>query len=80
MLQHSKEVAILAGHHGGGDGAGRADGQAHGALLHDIGKALTHEHEGTHVQLGVELCEEIQRAATRSLNAIAAHHDEEPHR
>jgi ribonuclease Y len=49
-----------------------------GALLHDVGKVLTHEHEGTHVQLGVEM-------ATRYgenplvVNCIAAHHDDVPH-
>jgi ribonuclease Y len=49
-----------------------------GALLHDMGKVLTHEHEGTHVQLGVEM-------ATRYgehplvINCIAAHHDDVPH-
>ncbi len=77
ILRHSIEVAHLAG-------IMAAELQLdavmarRGALLHDIGKVLTHEHEGTHVQLGVEV-------ATRYgenplvVNCIAAHHDDVPH-
>src|ERR1700674_4030934 len=77
ILEHSKEVAWLAGIMGAQlrlDGAGAR----RGALLAAIGKVLTHEHEGTHVQLGVEM-------ATRYgenplvVNCIAAHHDDVPH-
>jgi ribonuclease Y len=48
-------------------------------LLHDVGKGLTHEHEGTHVELGWNLCKK-HNEPDQVLNAIKAHHDEEPHR
>src|SRR5437868_12149597 len=74
ILQHSKEVSWLAGIMAAELGLDVPMAKR-GALLHDIGKVLTHEHEGTHVQLGVEV-------ATRYgehplvVNAIAAHHDD----
>jgi ribonuclease Y len=77
ILQHSKEVAWLAGIMATELGLDFVMAKR-GALLHDIGKVLTHEHEGTHVQLGVEV-------ATRYgenplvVNCIAAHHDDVPH-
>jgi ribonuclease Y len=77
ILQHSKEVAWLAGIMASELGLDVPMAKR-GALLHDIGKVLTHEHEGTHVQLGVEV-------ATRYgenplvVNCIAAHHDDVPH-
>ncbi|MFN2398965.1 MAG: ribonuclease Y [Gemmatimonadaceae bacterium] len=77
ILQHSKEVAWLAGIMATELGLDTVMAKR-GALLHDVGKVLTHEHEGTHVQLGVEV-------ATRYgenpivVNCIAAHHDDVPH-
>ena len=77
ILNHSKEVAWLAGIMAAELGLD-VNLARRGALLHDIGKVLTHEHEGTHVQLGVEV-------ATRYgenplvVNCIAAHHDDVPH-
>jgi len=47
-------------------------------ILHDVGKGLTHEHEGTHVELGWRLCKKHNESEV-VLNAIKAHHDEEPH-
>jgi ribonucrease Y len=77
ILMHSKEVAWLSGIMAAELGLDVAMAKR-GALLHDVGKVLTHEHEGTHVQLGVEV-------ATRYgenplvVNCIAAHHDDVPH-
>jgi ribonuclease Y len=77
ILNHSKEVAWLAGIMATELGLDVKMAKR-GAMLHDIGKVLTHEHEGTHVQLGVEV-------ATRYgehplvVNCIAAHHDDVPH-
>jgi ribonucrease Y len=77
LYEHSKEVAWLAG---------MMASELHldvqlakrGGLLHDIGKVLTHESEGTHVQLGVEVCRKYGESAA-VLNCIEAHHDDVPH-
>jgi ribonuclease Y len=47
-------------------------------ILHDVGKGMTHEHEGTHVELGYRLCKKHNEHEV-VLNSIKAHHDEEPH-
>jgi ribonuclease Y len=78
QLLHSKEVAILAGNMASEMGLDAQMTKRMG-LLHDIGKGLTHEHEGTHVELGYELCGKYEEP-DQVLNAIRAHHDEEPHR
>lgn len=78
QLLHSKEVAILAGNMAAEMGLNVQLARRMG-LLHDIGKGLTHEHEGTHVELGWELCRKYNEP-DQVLNAIRAHHDEEPHR
>ncbi|CAN5641824.1 ribonuclease Y [soil metagenome] len=78
QLLHSKEVAILAGNMAAEMGFDAQMAKRMG-LLHDVGKGLTHEHEGTHVELGWNLCKKFGES-DQVLNAIKAHHDEEPHR
>ena len=77
ILQHSKEVAWLAGLMATELGLDAVMAKR-GALLHDIGKVLTHEHEGTHVQLGVEVATRYDEHPL-VVNCIAAHHDDVPH-
>ncbi|HEX8695041.1 MAG TPA: ribonuclease Y [Longimicrobium sp.] len=77
QLMHSKEVAILAGNMAAEMGFDAQMAKRMG-LLHDVGKGLTHEHEGTHVELGWNLCKKFGEPP-QVLNAIKAHHDEEPH-
>jgi ribonucrease Y len=78
QLLHAKEVALVAGNMAAEMGL-NATMTKRMALLHDIGKGLTHEHEGTHVELGWNLCKKYNEH-DMVLNAIKAHHDEEPHR
>src|SRR6266513_1683350 len=77
ILDHSKEVAWLAGMM---SGELRLDTQLakRGGLLHDVGKVLTHEHDGTHVQLGIEMATKYGEHPI-VINCIAAHHDDVPH-
>jgi len=77
IYDHSKEVAWLAG---------MMAAELHldvqlakrGGLLHDVGKVLTHDAEGTHVELGVEVARRYGESAA-VINCIQAHHDDVPH-
>jgi len=77
IYDHSKEVAWIAG---------MMAAELHldqqlakrGGLLHDVGKVLTHDAEGTHVELGVEVARRYGESHA-VINCIQAHHDDVPH-
>ncbi len=71
-LKHSIEVSILSGLIASEMGQDVRIAKRAG-LLHDIGKSVDHEVEGTHVQIGVDLCKKYKESAI-VLNAIEAHH------
>ena len=77
QLAHAREVALLAGNMAA-EMALDVQMTKRAGLLHDLGKGLTHEQEGTHVELGWRLCKK-HNEPDMVLNAIKAHHDEEPH-
>mgnify|MGYP001770626584 CR=1 FL=1 len=76
VLLHSKEVAYLAGLMAQELGLDAKMARRAG-LLHDIGKSISHELDGSHTDIGIELCKRFGEPDP-VLNAIRAHHNEEP--
>ena len=74
VLQHSIEAAFICGSMAAELGLNEKQARRAG-LLHDVGKALTHEVEGSHAIIGGEIARKYGESA-KIVNAIAAHHEE----
>lgn len=77
VLQHSVEMAHIAGMLAQELGADVQVAKA-GALVHDIGKALDHEVQGTHIDIGMRILQKFG-ADPRVIVAMKSHHDDCPH-
>lgn len=77
VLQHSIEMAHIAGMLAAELGADVQIAKA-GALVHDIGKALDHEVQGTHIDIGIRILQKFG-ADPRIITAMKSHHDDIPH-
>ncbi|PIR68502.1 ribonuclease Y [Candidatus Nomurabacteria bacterium CG10_big_fil_rev_8_21_14_0_10_35_16] len=77
VLQHSIEMAHIAGMIAEELGADVAIAKA-GALVHDIGKALDHEVQGTHVEIGIRILQKFG-ADERIITAMKSHHEDYPY-
>lgn len=77
VLQHSVEMAHIAGMIAEELGANPQVARA-GALLHDIGKALDHEVQGTHVEIGRRILQKFN-VSEEVIKAMQAHHEEYPY-
>ncbi len=77
VLQHSIEMSHIAGMLAEELGADVYVAKA-GALVHDIGKALDHEVQGTHIDIGIRILQKFG-ADPRIITAMKSHHDDCPH-
>lgn len=77
VLQHSVEMAHIAGMLAEELGADVAVAKA-GALVHDIGKALDHEVQGTHIEIGMRILQKFG-ADERIITAMKSHHEDYPY-
>lgn len=77
VLQHSIEMSHIAGMLAEELGADVQVAKA-GALVHDIGKALDHEVQGTHIDIGIRILQKFN-ADPRIITAMKSHHDDCPH-